>query len=96
MINFENEQAVTIAEAVAFVPGKPNVATLWRWMHNGVRGIRLEAVPVGGRWFTSKEAIERFLAAQAQRAGQKVTAIESAAQKASIAKAERKLAAAGI
>jgi len=96
MINFDNEQAVTIAEAVALVPGRPNVATIWRWAHQGVRGVRLEAVPVGGRWFTSREAIQRFLTAQAQRAGQKVSATESAAQKARIAKAERKLAAAGI
>jgi hypothetical protein len=37
--------------------------TLRRWIHKGVRGVRLEAVRLGGRWMTSYEAVERFMAA---------------------------------
>lgn len=96
MINFEQEQAITINQAAQIIPGRPNPATVWRWINTGVRGFRLEAVPCGGRWFTSKEAIDRFLAAMASRAGQDVTVTESAAKKARIKRAEQKLAAAGI
>lgn len=97
MLDFDQEEAVTIAEATREVPGRrPNCATVWRWIDQGVRGVRLEAVPVGGRWYTTKEAIRRFLAALAAQAGQKVTPTQSAARKARIAKAERKLAARGI
>jgi len=96
MINFEQELAITINQAAQIIPGRPNPATVWRWINTGVRGLRLEAVPCGGRWFTSKEAVERFLNAMASRAGQRVSKTESAARKARIKRAEQKLAAAGI
>jgi len=43
------------------LPGQPHLSTLWRWYRRGVRGVRLETVVVGGRRFTSRAAIERFI-----------------------------------
>ncbi|MBX3437201.1 MAG: DUF1580 domain-containing protein [Planctomycetaceae bacterium] len=40
----------------------PNISTLHRWRLHGVRGHKLETVLVGGRRFTSDEALERFIA----------------------------------
>jgi hypothetical protein len=41
----------------------PHVATVHRWAGNGVRGVKLEVIRVGGQRFTSREAVARFLAA---------------------------------
>ena len=46
----------------------PHTATVLRWIKRGVRGHHLEADPVGMRWFTSEEAIDRFLREQAAAA----------------------------
>lgn len=37
-----------------------STATIYRWITQGSRGVRLEAAKVGGRWRTSEEAIQRF------------------------------------
>lgn len=41
---------------------KKSIATVWRWMLTGCRGVRLESILLGGRRITSKEAVERFVA----------------------------------
>lgn len=46
-----------------------NPSTVYRWIADGVRladgtRLRLEAVRLGGRWLTSTQAIERFIARQ--------------------------------
>ena len=63
MIQIETEQMRPISRASADIPGRPHVSTLIRWSARGIRGIRLETVIVGGRRFTSLEAIHRFLEA---------------------------------
>lgn len=40
-----------------------NPATIWRWRTKGIRGHKLDAVLIGGRWFTSDEAFARFVEA---------------------------------
>ena len=40
---------------------RPHRGTLIRWALMGVRGKRLRAEPLAGRWFTTTEAIEEFL-----------------------------------
>lgn len=55
------QDAVTLAQAAQFLPGKPHPATLWRWSTHGVRGTRLETWTVGGRRFTTLAALEKFL-----------------------------------
>lgn len=38
-------------------------ATIHRWRLEGVRGVRLEAIKIGGTFHTSIEALERFVSA---------------------------------
>jgi hypothetical protein len=63
MTNSLNESHITLAEAARLLPGRPHSSTLARWALRGVKGVRLETVKVGGRRFTSREAIERFIEA---------------------------------
>jgi hypothetical protein len=63
MIDVQSEAVLSLSEASrAVCPGRPvHLSTLYRWIAPGVRGQRLEAVRVGGRTLTSKEALTRFL-----------------------------------
>ncbi len=38
----------------------PHVSTIYRWRLRGIRGVKLETFLIGGRRYTSVEAIERF------------------------------------
>jgi hypothetical protein len=64
-----DEKRIPLAQAARelFAPnheGRPvHVSTVLRWVLHGVRGVKLEAVRVGGRWATTLEAIRRFEAA---------------------------------
>jgi hypothetical protein len=61
MINLSAEQLRPLTEACRDVPGCPHVSTLTRWWRQGIKGVKLETVVVGGRRFTSVEAIRRFI-----------------------------------
>lgn len=37
-----------------------NLATIYRWRQRGIAGIRLETILIGGRAFTSMEALQSF------------------------------------
>jgi hypothetical protein len=63
MIDHEREELLTLTAATKLLPGRPNVATLWRWRTAGCRGVKLETVLIGGRRMTSREALARFFAA---------------------------------
>ncbi len=39
----------------------PHPETIARWARRGCRGIRLETVVIGGRRYSSLEAVERFV-----------------------------------
>jgi hypothetical protein len=41
-----------------------NMSTLWRWHRYGLGGVRLEIQKVGGRVFTTRSALRRFIAAR--------------------------------
>ncbi len=56
-----DEEFLPLTQAPQHIPGRPHVTTVWRWVNRGVRGHRLEAVAVGGRVFTTRQAIQRFL-----------------------------------
>lgn len=65
MIDIQNEKLLSIFEVTRLVPptrpGRPtHPSTVIRWIHRGVRGRRLEAVRIGGNWFTTVEALARF------------------------------------
>ena len=63
MINIESEKLVPVGAAGSLIPWHqpPSRATIWRWILSGVRGRKLESVRIGGRRFTSEQAIARFL-----------------------------------
>jgi hypothetical protein len=51
---------------------RPHRCTLIRWAIKGVRGKRLQAEPVAGRWYTTTAAIEEFLRHLSQPAVQSI------------------------
>jgi hypothetical protein len=64
-IKIDAERIVTFpALARSLHPRRRNrpvhVSTIHRWRDPGLRGIRLEAVRIGGAWHTSWEAFSRF------------------------------------
>ena len=62
MIDLSTEEIVPLADAPAKYPyGRPHRATVYRHSLNGVRGVRLETILIGGRRFTSTEAVHRFV-----------------------------------
>lgn len=70
-IDHETETIITLGEACrAFPPKGVSDATLARWIHRGFKDmmlnsfVKLETLVIGGRRFTSREAIARFIAAQ--------------------------------
>jgi hypothetical protein len=65
MLDLRTERPVIrLSEAAEFLPGiLPQHGTLHRWATVGVRGVKLEARLVGGRFYTTPQAVERFLAA---------------------------------
>ncbi len=55
------QDAITLSQAADFAPGKPHTATVWRWATRGVRGVRLQTWTVGGRRFTTIDALDQFI-----------------------------------
>ena len=54
------ERLLTLGQAAGLLPEPPHVATVRRWARRGVRGVCLETVRLGGRLYTSAEAMDRF------------------------------------
>ena len=64
-IQFTSEELVSLTEATRALPPGRNgkrlhVSTLHRWAGRGLRGVVLETIHVGGRRYTSTEALQRF------------------------------------
>ncbi len=94
MIDVTNEKLLTLTEAAALLPGRPSVCTLWRWRTRGARGRKLESVVLGGKVYTSAEALQRFAE---QRGGIASPTIRTPAQRQrAIERAERELSDAGF
>jgi hypothetical protein len=70
MFEITTERPIPLREAVKVVPParggkKTHLSTLLRWILRGAKGpsgemVRLEAVRLGGRWMTSRDALQRF------------------------------------
>jgi hypothetical protein len=95
MIDIETEQLCLLAEATKCVPGNPHISTLIRWWKRGVKGVKLETLIVGGRRYTSVEAIQRFLA-QLNEPGPDPNRSLSQRRKEDISRVEMELDAEGI
>lgn len=60
-----NQKQLSMTEAAALwarMTGapRPHRCTFIRWAVKGVRGCRLRADPIGGRWYTTEQAMEEF------------------------------------
>ena len=60
MIDLSTETVFPVNEAPKHIPGRPSQASVWRWVLNGVGGVKLESILIGGKRFTSSESIQRF------------------------------------
>lgn len=61
------EGLVGLIEAVHSEGPRVSIWTAMRWCRHGLRdGTRLEAVKIGGRWYSSRPAVKRFMAQQAE------------------------------
>lgn len=61
-ISLSTERLLTFDEAAELLPParRPSHATWWRWYRHGIQGIKLATVLVGGRRYTTAEAVKRF------------------------------------
>jgi|688.fasta_scaffold1039369_2 hypothetical protein len=69
-----SDRLLPLKEAVDLFPRRRkgtrvNIATLWRWMTAGARGVVLETVRVGNQNYTTEQAIRDFIAAQSRPTG---------------------------
>ncbi|SRR5579871_1436852 len=70
MFDTTTESPIPLAEAAKLIPParsgkKTHLSTLLRWILSGARNpageiVRLEAIRLGSRWMTSREALQRF------------------------------------
>ena len=60
MTDILTETRLSPSQAAGVVP--VSVGTVWRWFLKGVKGHKLESACIGGRRFTSEEALRRFVA----------------------------------
>ena len=97
MIDIEKETMVAFAEAPKSLPWRPNISTLHRWRLKGCRGTKLETCLIGGRRFTSREALVRFIQRNtALQDGEIVPTRTSRQREQAIQAAEKELGDAGI
>jgi hypothetical protein len=65
MVDLRTETVIAIRDIPGHLPPRPNgkrvhISACYRWIQRGVRGVRLEAIRIGGTMYTSVEALERF------------------------------------
>lgn len=56
------EDCISLADVTSELPSDPNKSTAWRWAKRGLKGVKLEVVQIGGKAFTSRQALTRFIA----------------------------------
>ena len=103
-----DEHICTFAQATRVLPEvngrRPHPSTIWRWARKGVFGIKLETRRIGGRFVTSREALERFArrlaevdaAERPEPTDQRSKARSDKQRESDVRRAERELRKAGI
>ena len=82
LIDLERDELRPISEICYRLTGKrPAPQTIWRWRHEGCRGVKLEAVKFSGAWRTSAKAFAAFIAGQTQAANDACTAETGATER---------------
>lgn len=95
-IDLSSETLLSLRDAAKSLPGRPHISTIFRWRRVGVRGVRLETCRIGGRRFTSVEALNRFLIAINEPDAKAQTAPRSRPRRRAVKWADRQLEMAGI
>lgn len=96
-IDIDHEDLIPVARVPKILPTRPHCSTCWRWVYIGVRGIKLETVTVGGRRFTSRQSVERFISQTTASAnGLPIRTRTEKQRERAIAAADRELEAMGI
>lgn len=90
-IDVQSENLIPLKDAPKHTPGRPHISTVHRWAFRR----DLETIKVGGRLFTSTEAIQRFIARCTNPASSPLVA-PSARRQHEIEAANKKLDAVGI
>ena len=80
-IDISSERLLSLTEAAKSLPGRPHLSSIFRWLTRGVRGVRLESTLVGGRRYTSQEALARFCAAITAAAAGEPAPVRTPAQR---------------
>lgn len=92
-----SERMIALHDIPATLPkrgGKPiHLSTVYRWVHRGCRGRKLEVAQVGGQIFTTREALDRFFSVDSQTVTQHQSDVGSCD---AIRRAERELAEFGV
>jgi hypothetical protein len=60
--NLLNEELILLSRAGNTLPDRVHCSTPRRWASQGVRNVKLETIALGGRIYTSREALSRFFA----------------------------------
>jgi hypothetical protein len=70
MLDITRESTLSLAQAANLLPpgrggAQPTLGCVLRWILKGAKSpsgepVRLEAIRLGGRWLTSREALQRF------------------------------------
>lgn len=60
-LELQEEKFLSLRDAPKHFPGRPHISTIYRWITR--KNNPLETIKVGGRVFTTVEAIHRFIAA---------------------------------
>ena len=58
-IDIESERLVPLREVPSILPGRVHISSVYRWI--GRQNQRLESIRIGGRRYTSREALSRFV-----------------------------------
>lgn len=57
------EDLMTIEQAAKVFPHRPHIASIYRYKDRGLRGVKLETIRLGRAYYTSTQAVHRFIAA---------------------------------
>ncbi|UBM33762.1 DUF1580 domain-containing protein [Bremerella sp. TYQ1] len=70
----QNGDLLPVASVAEQITGqRPSRPTVWRWLRNGVSGgVRLQAVPIYGKWHTTNAAFRDFLNRRAESMRQSI------------------------
>jgi hypothetical protein len=61
MIDPDKEELKSFKQAAGLVPQPVSMHTVRNWALSGAHGVQLEFLKIGARYYTSAEALQRFL-----------------------------------